>query len=279
MRLVLFTCIFLLTLAAACGSGASRKAYSPPTHSKASLIVGQSAFQPGAHTDLGIQFVTENGWHIYWQNPGDSGEPPRIQWQLPAGVTVGALQWPAPKRLKTTAGTDYGYEGTTILLSTLQLPPTVQPGTTIEVSGDLRWLACHDICVPQRSQLHIPIRIAKNASADGAAQLLLQTAAERIPKPLPRRYHPAVTSTSDTIQLTLASTEPIRQAEFFSGEAEQIDDNAPQTLTSSAGGLRLTLKKSENIQHNPKRLKGVIVLNGRDPYDLDAPVHSATTHK
>lgn len=278
MRLVLFTCISLLTLAAACSS-ASRAAYPPPAHSKASLIVGQSAIQPGAHTSLGIEFVIENDWHIYWQNPGDSGEPPRIQWQLPAGVTVGALEWPVPKRLNTTAGTDYGYEGTTILLSTLQIPPTVQPGTTIEVSGDLRWLACHDICVPQRSQLHIPIRIAKDASADSAAQLLLQSAAEHIPIPLPSRYHPAVTSTADTIQLTLASIEPIRQAEFFPDEAEQIDDGAPQTLTSSAGVSRLTLKKPANIQHNPKRLKGVIVLNGRDPYDLNAPVHNATTHK
>ncbi len=278
MRLVLFTCISLLTLASACSS-TSRTASSPPTHSKATFIVGQSAIQPGAHTNLGIQFVTENGWHIYWQNPGDSGEPPRIQWQLPAGVTVGPLQWPAPKRLKTAAGTDYGYEGTTILLSTLQIPPAAQPGVTIEVSGDLRWLACHDICVPQRSQLHIPIHIANDASADSAAQLLLQTAAEWIPRPLPRRYHPAVTGTADTIQLTLVSTQPIRQAEFFPDEAEQIDDSAPQTLTSSAGVLRLTLQKSENIQHNPKRLKGVIVLNGRNAYDLNAPVHSATTPK
>jgi DsbC/DsbD-like thiol-disulfide interchange protein len=48
--------------------------------------------------------VTDDGWHIYWQNPGDSGEPPRIKWQLPSGVTATALEWPTPMRMTTSAG-------------------------------------------------------------------------------------------------------------------------------------------------------------------------------
>ncbi len=271
-----YSCVCFLLLVSACTHTpqATQQTQTPPTHSKASFILEQTTVQPGSRVNLGIKFVTDSGWHIYWRNPGDSGEPPRIQWRLPAGVTAETLQWPVPTRLKNPAGTDYGYEGTVILLTALQIPSTAQPGTTIEVSGDLRWLVCHDICIPQRSDLRVPIRIANATSVDGTAHLLLQSAAERVPKPLPSRFHPTVTSSPESLRLTLASSEPIRQAEFFPSEAEQIDNGAPQVLASKGGVFRLTLKKSENLQRDPQRLKGVIVINGRDAYELDAPVQT-----
>jgi DsbC/DsbD-like thiol-disulfide interchange protein len=281
MRPVLPICVYLLTLAAACAHApqTAQQTQTPPTYSKASFVVEQSTVQPGSQANLGIKFVTDSGWHIYWQNPGDSGEPPRIQWRLQAGVTAGTLQWPVPRRMKNPAGTDYGYEGTTILLTSLQIPSTAKPGTTIEASGDLRWLVCHDICVPQSSQLSVPIRIADATTVDGAARLLFQSAAERVPKPLPARFRPSVTSLPDSLRLSLVSSEPITQAEFFPSEAEQIDNGAPQALATHGGVLRLTLKKSENLQRLPERLRGVIVLNGRDGYELDVPVHSSPTQK
>jgi DsbC/DsbD-like thiol-disulfide interchange protein len=37
---------------------------------------------------LGLYFKLEPGWHIYWKNAGDSGEPPRARWTL-AGRNYG----------------------------------------------------------------------------------------------------------------------------------------------------------------------------------------------
>ena len=279
MHPLLAISVCILALAASCSHTpqAVQQTQAPPAHSKASFIVEQSAVRPGSQANIGIKFVIDNGWHIYWQNPGDSGEPPRIQWRLPAGLTAGALQWPLPARLKNPAGTDYGYEGTAVLLTTLNIPATAQPGNTIEVSGDLRWLVCHDICVPQRSQLSAPVRIANETGVDPAARLLLQSAAERVPKPLPARFHPGVTSTRDSFQLALVSPEPIRQAEFFPGEPEQIENGASQKLVIHSRPLfSLTLKKAENLQRDPQHLKGVIVINGTEAYELDAPVRPAT---
>jgi thiol:disulfide interchange protein DsbD len=251
----------------------------PPTHSKAALILEQPAVQPGSQANLGIQFVTEKGWHIYWQNPGDSGEPPRIQWRLPAGFTAGPQEWPAPMRLSNPAGTDYGYEGTTILLSTLQIPPTAQSGSTMELGGELRWLVCHDICVPQRTQLKAPIRIASAISIDHTARQLLQAAAERVPKPFPASFHARVTSSPDVFNLTFSSKERIVQAEFFPSEAEQIDNEAPQRLTEHGQVTRLTLKKSDHLRQDPEHLRGVLILEGRNAYQIDVPIHSSSLRK
>ena len=276
MRILLFICVCLLVscllmVETAC-SHANEK---PPVHSWASFILEKTAVQPGAEANVGIQFVTEKGWHIYWRNPGDSGEPPRIQWRLPAGVTAGALEWPAPKRLNTAAGTDYGYEGTTVLLSKVQFPTTAQPGATLELDGELRWLVCHDVCVPQRAQIKTPVRIASAASVDSAAQRILRASAQQIPKPLPAGFHPSVTSSPESFRLALVASEPIDQAEFFPVQAEQIDNEAAQEFATHAGATQLTLKKSDHLQQDPQRLAGVVVLNGRDAYQIDVPVQPA----
>lgn len=270
----------MVTLLSSCSRTTTPSAApQPPSYSRASVIVENSSVQPGSETKLGIQFKMDDGWRIYWQNPGDSGEPPKIHWQLPAGVTVGALEWPTPKRLNTTAGTDYGYEGTTVLLSTLQIPASIHPGSTIDVGGDLRWLVCRDVCIPQRAQLRVPLRVASTSTLDDKAHLHLQSDAERIPNPLPVSFNPVVTSTADSFRLTLAASNAVTQAEFFPAEEEQIDNGAPQNVSTRGGALRLILKKADNLQRDPERLKGLIVLNGSKSYQIDVPVHRAAAQK
>ena len=70
-------------------------------HVKVALVSEQQAIVPGREFLLGIRFVLEEGWHTYWVNPGDAGEPPRITWELPAGFQAGSIQWPYPTRLPT----------------------------------------------------------------------------------------------------------------------------------------------------------------------------------
>ena len=185
-------------------------------------------------------------------------------------------------RLTTTAGTDYGYQGTTVLLSTLQIP-VAPPSGTIRVGGELRWLVCHDICLPQSAHLEAAIRIASAFSVDEAASQLLQSAAERLPRPLPASCPPEAAESRNSFQLTLATrpatSEPIARAEFFPGEESQIDNGAPQEWTNHDGTMSLTLKKSEYLQQEPKHLKGVLVLNGSEAYLLDAPVDGSAAQR
>jgi thiol:disulfide interchange protein DsbD len=242
------------------------------------MVIEQWAVAPGAKVNAGIQIVADSGWHIYWQNPGDSGEPPRMQWKLPAGMTAGELEWPTPRRMTTSAGTDFGYQGTTVLLSTLQVPTTAQAGA-ITVGGELRWLVCHDICIPQSAHLEAPVLIAGATSVDDSARQLLQSATERLPGPLPASCRAEAASLPDSFRLTLVPSETIRQAEFFPSDEAQIDNGAPQELTDDAGKVSLTLKKSDYLRQEPQHLRGILVLNGKDAYVFDAPVQGPATQR
>ena len=93
----------------AMGARDARATTVPIPHGTVELIAENQSIAPGSRIDLGLHFNLEKGWHIYWQNPGDSGQPPRAEWKLPAGLTVGAMEWPAPQRLGTPTIVDFGY--------------------------------------------------------------------------------------------------------------------------------------------------------------------------
>jgi hypothetical protein len=84
-------------------------------HLKVQLVSDGDSVQPGKPLRVGLRFELEQPWHIYWRNPGDSGEPPRVRWRLPAGFQAGELQWPAPERLGSGTVIDYGYQGSVLL--------------------------------------------------------------------------------------------------------------------------------------------------------------------
>ena len=63
----------------------------------------------GGTLQAGLVMSIEEHWHVYWVNAGDSGEPPKITWTLPKGITASPLQVPAPPRLPLGPLMDFGY--------------------------------------------------------------------------------------------------------------------------------------------------------------------------
>jgi thiol:disulfide interchange protein DsbD len=242
------------------------------------LLVEQTAVQPGTQVRVGVQFEMDKDWHIYWKNPGDSGEPPEIGWQLPEAVTASALQWPAPMRLKTSAGTDFGYAGNAVLLSTMRIPAAARPGSRLAIGGEVRWLVCHDICVPQRAEVKAEVRVAEAATVDERAKAALDAASQRIPRPLPASFELRVESACDKFVLTYA--EQLSKAGsdeyFFPAEAEQIDNDEATPELRTGHSIISWLKKSDHLQHDPARLAGVLVFGGQEAYEVDALVRGGS---
>src|SRR5271168_3908009 len=86
-------------------------------HVQAELLANVSEIQPGKPFWLGVHFVIDPSWHIYWKNPGDAGLPTRVKLTLPDGFTAGPLQFPTPSRFEQPGGiVIYGYENSVTLL-------------------------------------------------------------------------------------------------------------------------------------------------------------------
>ena len=68
------------------------------THVRVEMGLDRSAIPPGGGATIGVRFVIEDGWHLYWRNNGDSGLPIGVTFEAPEGVRIGPIQWPAPER-------------------------------------------------------------------------------------------------------------------------------------------------------------------------------------
>jgi thiol:disulfide interchange protein DsbD len=79
------------------------------------LLSEVAAITPGETFWLALRQEIASGWHTYWMNPGDSGEPPRIEWTLPSGFTAGDFAWPPPERIAVGPAMTYGYSKHVVL--------------------------------------------------------------------------------------------------------------------------------------------------------------------
>jgi DsbC/DsbD-like thiol-disulfide interchange protein len=280
-RALTFGVALLLCAASAWAAG------TPIPHGTLELIAENQWIAPGREFDLGLRFQLEKGWHIYWVNPGDSGEPPRAEWQLPAGLSAGAIEWPTPRRFETSSIVDYGYEDAVLLIVPMHAEASLKAQPKARLGAEVRVLVCsHEMCIPGKAQLSLTLPI--KAQPPDARSIALSTAdlfaaaRKSLPRPAPANWKFNVADVRDSLVLTANighqnAGHQVTQAVFFPLAESQIENAAPQKLSPVAGGFRLTLRKSNQLLKPIARLTGVLVLYGEhsqvdQSYSIDVPV-------
>ncbi len=259
-----------------CAANAHAEA-TPITHGSLELIARNQWIAAGHTLDLGLRFQLEKGWHIYWVNPGDSGEPPRVEWQLPAGLTAGAIEWPAPRRLDTGSIVDYGYEDRVLLIVPLQAAPTLAAQQPVRLGAQVKLLVCsHEMCIPGKAELSLTLPIKSQPPApDTLTAELFAATSKSLPRPAPGNWKFSVTDANDSFVLTANVGHQVTQAVFFPLAESQIENAAPQKLVTEKADFRLTLRKSDQLLKPIDRLKGVLVLSGDQAFLVDVPISKA----
>jgi DsbC/DsbD-like thiol-disulfide interchange protein len=240
-------------------------------HATLSLVSEQDALVRGKELWIGIRFDLRDGWHTYWINPGDSGEPPRIDWQLPTGFQVSDIEWPHPVRLPLSSLVDYGYEDQVLLIATVRPPDGLRDGESTEIRAHVHYLVCREVCIPGQKHLELSLPVKTSAAFSPARPLFVATR-QKVPRPIPRNWKISATSTGDEFVMNLKGDNLAKPVQFFPLHAEQIENAAPQESTEVPGGLRLHLKKSEHLLKPIARLEGIIVLASGDAYLARVPV-------
>lgn len=224
---------------------------------------------------MGIHFILEEGWHIYWINPGDSGQPPSLHWTLPAGAAAEEIQWPRPERLQTSPTiADYGYKDDVVLLVPVRL---IGKNSRSEIALDAKWLICREVCLPDHAHLTVSLPAASAGQRTQTAQLFARNKA-LLPRNWPATWKINAESRKDDFVLSIVSGRRITQAQFFPLDPGQIDNAAKQRLTTTSSGARLILKKSDMLLKAASELRGVLVIAGR-AYQLHAPVNTQVALK
>jgi DsbC/DsbD-like thiol-disulfide interchange protein len=123
------------------------------------VMVEQTSILPGRPFTAGVSLRMDPGWHVYWKNPGDSGLPTKVSWDLPAGFTAGALQWPVPERFETQGLVTYGYSREVLLLAVITPPASLPVGEVVTLGAKVEWLACTIECTPGKAALRVSLPV------------------------------------------------------------------------------------------------------------------------
>ncbi len=272
----LFSSALTLGVALVVCAAGGQAAGTPIPHGTVELIAENQWIAPGRQFYLGLHFQLEKGWHIYWVNPGDSGEPPRVTWQLPAGLTPGPMEWPAPRRLGTSRIVDFGYEDSVMLIVPMHAEASLAAQAPARLGAEVRVLVCREICIPGKAQLSLALPIKSQPPApEAGARELFAAARNSLPRPAPSNWRFRVDDANDSFVLSANLGHRITQGIFFPLAESQIDNAAPQKLLPVETGFRLRLRKSDQLLKPIGRLKGVLVLSADQAYLIDVPLGEA----
>jgi thiol:disulfide interchange protein/DsbC/DsbD-like thiol-disulfide interchange protein len=244
----------------------------------------------GKPLKLGLLIRHAPGWHTYWLNPGDSGQATTLRWELPAGTSAGAIEWPTPERLRVGPLVNYGYEGTLLL----PVPVAVAPGfaaSSLEVRLQAEWLVCKVQCLPQSGEFRLSVP-AGASTASHAEQF--ERALAMKPRPLPdgsvraRVDARALALDVDGLPASLHG----KEVRFFAGDAGVIDHAGAIAQRWEGERLHLRVPLSPQRSGSPATMLAVVAdpaatsagaelrfaVNGWPPLaELSSPVPPAPT--
>lgn len=224
------------------------------------LLAGQSAYVPGQPLVLGLRFDMIPHWHVYWRNPGDSGEAPRVAWDLPDGWRAGDLQWPVPQRIPVGPLVNYGYEHRVTLLS--EIVPARDAIGDVTINADVDWLVCREECIPQQASLSLTLPPAGDAGAIETDEAFEQVRAHwPVALPAKTSYHKhgsAVTLRLADVGWTPAAATEIWFATYTWGP---VSPSAAQHWSVDGDDLVLSVPTGDAPPDGSQPLAGLLVVS------------------
>lgn len=144
---------------------------------------------PGETLWLAIRLDPIDHWHTYWKFGGDSGQATEASnWELPEGTTVGDIVWPTPEWTPFLGSelVTFTYERE-VLLPIPVVIPADYTGSTLNISTQIDWQVCEEICIPGGATFSLSLPVGSVAEIDRA--LAADFADTRAMTPVPLGAH------------------------------------------------------------------------------------------
>jgi thiol:disulfide interchange protein DsbD len=125
-------------------------------HATADWISASATVAPGGTIETAIRIRIDDGWHIYWTNPGEGGMKTAFDITLPPGWKADGPGFPAPAHFLTNGLGSFGYAGT--VLFPLRLTAPADFGGNAQLRTKITWLSCDDAaCIPGEAEVTLTV--------------------------------------------------------------------------------------------------------------------------
>ena len=216
-------------------------------HAKVSLVKSDTNLSSQNELFIGIKMDMQKNWHTYWKNPGDSGGPIKVIWDLPENVTIEGPLWPTPELLPYPPLMTYGYKDFVIF-------PYKVSYTDIKnlsyVGANIDFLICDDVCVPEKANINTSFD--KLQPSERLDEWLLKVPDVTLPI--------LGSQTKEFLEIRFSYNDQIRNIYFFSDNQNLILHSGKQVLIKEENNWLLKVPlQSENLKISST--EGVIKIN------------------
>jgi thiol:disulfide interchange protein DsbD len=231
-------------------------------HVRAELLAhAPHGVAPGRPVWLALAIEHRPHWHSYWRNPGDSGLPTTLSWQLSHGATVGDIAWPTPQAMPVGPLINYGYEGTVLLPVPVTVPASFG-GRELLVALQAEWLVCKDVCVPESGEFALRLS-TRTATAVHARRF--EDALARVPvEPANVHARASIARRALAVEVDgLPSDLHGRELRFFAETAGVVEHAAAIEQRWDAGRWLARVPLAAHRSESPQAMHVVLVAQGR----------------
>ena len=244
-------------------------------HLTAELTTLRPQVAAGGDVEAGLVMTLEEHWHVYWSNAGDSGEPPKITWTLPQGITADPIQFPPPQRLPLGPLMDFGYENQVAFPVLLHAAKDLKPGR-VHLDAKVSWLVCAAQCLPGKAHMGLDLDVVPGPLGDPPLIGALGAAIKSLPKPLPAEMHVSAVADAKSIGITVHTGDKETGAQIYPFDQNQVSNAAPEAEDPLADGTRLVLVRDPSTAAAPTSFHGLLELSSGQSYEFTAPVAAGT---
>ena len=237
-------------------------------HIKVGLVSEQGYLVAGETAQLALRLLPDEGWHTYWKNPGDTGLPTRVIWQLPEQFRAGDLEWPVPERIDYQGAVNFGYHGETWLPVSISVPASISSSAIngqgeITLSATAKWLICKDVCIPGKAELQLvlPLRDRSQANIqESVNHPLFDKARSKIPRLIYTSNAAYAVDEQVDIAVALNALPAFdRLPQVFIGNAGIVDNFDKPSIKIAADQLHISAKKDYYLEEAPELLSVLLV--------------------
>ncbi len=144
------------------------------------MAADHKSVSPGDDFHIVIELTPNEGWHGYWENPGDAGLKLTMDWDPVEGLEIGELQFTSPHLIPFEEIVSYGYPGKITIIAEAKVAEGFN-APSLNIGGAAFWLVCSDaLCVPQDALISFELPIGERV-VDPLAQAKVEGAKNDMP--------------------------------------------------------------------------------------------------